>query len=104
MDGFELIGIITDDTKTKAGKDFYDIYYFKYNDVRINSKKIVTVSEELSFARNTKIIISIDNNVVFEFLVNPDEEFLTMAADDSIRTTYIYLKNLEKQSQYITQY
>jgi hypothetical protein len=104
VDGFELSGIISDDTKTKVGKDFYDFYYYVYNDKKINSKKIVTVSEELSFARNTKIIISIDNNVIYEFLARPDEEFLTLVADDSVNATYVYLKNLEKQSQYITQY
>lgn len=104
VDGFELSGIISDDTKTKAGKDFYDFYYYIYNDKKINSKKIVTVSEELSFARNTKIIISIDNNTVYEFLAKPDEEFLTMVAEDSVYATYVYLKNLEKQSEQITQY
>lgn len=104
VDGFELSGIISDDTKTKVGKDFYDFYYYVYNDKKINSKKIVTVSEELSFARNTKIIISIDNNVIYEFLAKPDEEFLTLVAEDSVNATYVYLKNLEKQSQYITQY
>ncbi len=104
VDGFELSGIISDDTKTKVGKDFYDFYYYAYNDKKINSKKIVTVSEELSFARNTKIIISIDNNVIYEFLARPDEEFLTLVAEDSVNATYVYLKNLEKQSQYITQY
>jgi len=103
-DGFELSGIISDDTKTKVGKDFYDFYYYIYNDKKINSKKIVTVSEELSFARNTKIIISIENNTVYEFLAKPDEEFLTMVAEDSVYATYVYLKNLEKQNEQITQY
>ena len=103
-DGFELSGIISDDTKTKVGKDFYDFYYYIYNDKKINSKKIVTVSEELSFARNTKIIISIDNNTVYEFLAKPDEEFLTMVAEDSVYATYVYLRNLEKQNEQITQY
>lgn len=104
VDGFELSGIISDDTKTKVGKDFYDFYYYSYNDKKINSKKIVTVSEELSFARNTKIIISIENNTVYEFLAKPDEEFLIMVAEDSVYATYVYLKNLEKQSEQITQY
>lgn len=104
VDGFILSGIISDETKTKVGKDFYDFYYYIYNDKKINSKKIVTVSEELSFARNTKIIISIENNTVYEFLAKPDEEFLTMVAEDSVYATYVYLKNLEKQNEQITQY
>jgi hypothetical protein len=26
------MGIISDETKTKVGKDFYDLYYYLYND------------------------------------------------------------------------
>lgn len=103
-DGFELIGIITDDTKTKVGKDFYDLYYYLYDEYKINARKIVTLNEEFSFARNTKIIISIDNEVVYEFLAKPDEEYLNEMAQQSIYATYLYLKNLEKQSKYFTQY
>jgi len=58
----------------------------------------------LSFARNTKIIIGIDNEVIYEFLARPDEEFLKAVADESVYVTYLYLKNLEKQSKYFTQY
>lgn len=98
------MGIVTDDTKTKMGKDFYDLYYYYYNDNKINAKKIVTIGEELSFARNTKIIVSIDNEVIYEFLARPDEEFLKAAAQESVYATFLYLKNLEKQSKYFTQY
>ncbi|WP_345799452.1 CsgE family curli-type amyloid fiber assembly protein [Flavobacterium pygoscelis] len=103
-DGFELIGIISDDTKTKVGKDFYDVYYYLYNQYKVNSKKIITLNEEFSFARNTKIVVSIDNEVIYEFLARPDEEYLKEMAEESIYATYLYLKNLEKQSKYFTQY
>lgn len=104
IDGIELVGIVTNDTKTKVGKDFYDLYYYEYRDKNINAKKIITVSEELSFARNTKIIISIDNVSIYEFLARPDEEFLYLVAQESVNATYAHLVNLERQSKYITQY
>jgi hypothetical protein len=103
-DGFEIIGIISDETKTKVGKDFYDLFYYLYNDYKINSKKIVVLTEEFSFGRNTKIIITIDNDVIYEFLARPDEEYINEMADQSIYATYLYIKNLEKQNKYFTQY
>ncbi|WP_235935441.1 CsgE family curli-type amyloid fiber assembly protein [Flavobacterium ichthyis] len=103
-DGFMLSGIVSDDTKTKIGKDFYDMYYYMYNDKKVNSKKIVTVSEELSFARTTKLIITVENNIVLEFIAKPDEEFLKYMAQESINATINQLKKLEKQSKQITQY
>jgi len=104
VDGFELRGIVTDDTKTKMGKDFYDKYYYKYNDIGINAKKIVVITEEYSFGRNTKISVSIDNTVIYDFLVRPDDEFLEAVAQESINATIYYLKDLEKQRKYFTQY
>jgi hypothetical protein len=103
-DGFILSGIISDETKTKMGKDFYDYFYYEYNEKNINSAKIVTVIEELSFGRNTKISISIENVVIYEFLTRPDEEFLVAVAKESVNATFLYLKNLERQSKYFTQY
>jgi hypothetical protein len=104
VDGFELRGIVSDETKTKMGKDFYDLYYYLYNEYKINSNKLVVINEEFSFSRNTKISININNEVVNEFLSRPDEEYIEAMAQQSIYQTYLYLKNLEKESKYFTQY
>jgi hypothetical protein len=103
-DGIDLTGIVTDETKTKIGKDFYDSFYYLYRDYNLNAKQIIKVSEELSFGRNTKIIIMIDNDVVFEFLARPDEEFLEAMAKTSLYETYQFLKKLENEKKYIIQY
>lgn len=96
-DGFEMKGIVSDETKTKLGKDFYDRYYNRYNDEKINASKIIAVGEELSFARNTNIRIVIDNEVIYEFMARPDDEFMSDMIDSSIYATIMYFKNLESQ-------
>lgn len=103
-DGFEMTGIVTDETKTKMGKDFYDSFYYLYRDYNLNARQIVKINEELSFGRNTKIIIMVENEVVFEFLARPDEEFLMAMAKSAIYETYQYLKKIENEKKYITQY
>lgn len=103
-DGFEMKGIVSDETKTKIGKDFYDRYYYLYHEEKINASKIVVVSEELSFARSTKIIITIENEIIYEFVARPDEEFMTTMTNSSIYATMLYLINLEKQEKYFIQY
>ena len=96
-DGLEMKGIVSDETKTKLGKDFYDRYFNRYNDEKVNASKIVTVREELSFARNTNISIVIENEIVYEFMTRPDDEFMSDMIDSSIYATTIYFKNLEDQ-------
>lgn len=103
-ESFTLRGIITDNTKTRIGKDFYDKYYYKYNDININGNEIVTLIEELSFGRNTKISIEINNEVIYEFLARPDDEFLEAVAEEAVKVSYYYFKEKEKQSTYFIQY
>jgi hypothetical protein len=47
-----------------------------YNDYNINSKKIVVLTEEFSFGRNTKIVVTGNSDVIYEFLARPDEEYI----------------------------
>jgi hypothetical protein len=49
----------------------------------------VVLTEEFSFARNTKIIVGIENEIIFEFLTRPDEEYLSQMAEQAIYATYI---------------
>ncbi|TDE48477.1 hypothetical protein E0H99_16745 [Flavobacterium sp. GT3P67] len=97
-------GIVSDETKTKLGKDFYDRYFNRYNDEKINSSKIVVVGEELSFARNTNITIVAVNEVIYQFMARPDDEFMSDMIDRSIDATILYFKNLENQEKYLIQY
>lgn len=92
------------ETKTRIGQDFYDRYYYKYNEIGINAKKIVVIGEEFTFARNTKIIISIDNSIVYEFLARPDDEYLEAVAQEAVEGTFYFFKDQEKQNKYFIQY
>jgi hypothetical protein len=103
-DGLEMLGIISDETKTKLGKDFYDYFYAFYNKIKINSAKIVTVDEELTHGRTTKIAVRMDNEIINEFISKPDDEFLSYMAEDSANKVFEYLKNIEKQKKLIMRY
>ena len=103
-DGFELIGIVSDETKTKFGKEFYDYFYGKYQEKKLNARKIVKIEEELSFGRTTRIRVVIDNDLINEFVSRPDEDFLLYMAEDSIAKLIKYFQDVEKQKNYITQY
>ena len=103
-DGIELLGIVADETKTKFGKDFYDFFYFYYTYNKINGDKVVKIDELRSFRRNTKITISVEEEVVFEFYSRPDNEFLEEMAKTAIRQVFKYFQKLKTEKSYITQY
>lgn len=103
-DGLEMLGIISDETKTKIGKDYYDYFYTFYNKAKINSPKIVTIEEEMTFARTTKISVKIDNETISEFISKPEDEFLSAMAEDGVNKVFEYLKKIEKQNKLIMHY
>lgn len=104
VDGIEMIGIVANDTKTKLGNDYYDMFYAQYSKLKINTTKIVTVQEELTFGRTTKITILVDSDIVEEFISRPDEDFLKYMAESAASKLFKYFKDLEKQNKLITHY
>jgi hypothetical protein len=104
VDGIEMVGIVANDTKTKLGSDFNDLFYAQYSKLKIHTTKIVTVQEELSFGRTTKITILVDGETVEEFNSRPDEDFLKYMAESSASKVFKYFKDLEKQNKLITHY
>jgi hypothetical protein len=103
-DGLEMIGILSNDTKTKLGNDFYELFYKEYTKLKIKSSKIVTVQEELTFGRTTKIMVSVDGEVVNEFVSRPDEDYMKYMAEYVSNEVFKYFKNLEKQNKSIMRF
>jgi hypothetical protein len=103
-DGVELRGIVLEETKTKPGRDFYTEYYSKYMYYSVNGPKIVTIKEELAIANNTMLQVKIDDEIIMEFIVRPQNDFIKGMADIAVRRTMAYFQNLEKQKDIIKQY
>lgn len=103
-DGIVLTGIVLEDTKTKAGRDFYKYFYSAYMTNGIDSEKIITISETLALGVNTRIQVKIENTVLMEFFARPKDDFLKAMADTAIRKVYTYIQNLEKEKQMIMKY
>jgi hypothetical protein len=103
-DGILPIAIVSNDTKTKFGAEFYEFFFNAYNNLKIRTTKIVKIQEELSFGRTSRIIVSVDDNSIAEFITQPDEDFLKEMAAYVADEVLTYFKNLAKQEKFITQY
>lgn len=73
---FELKGLTIDETKTKVGKDFYDIFYMQYSQMSDKSSGAVTISELPLRGTSGQISIQIDDKVIYSFMTNPNEDYL----------------------------
>ena len=99
-----LRGIITEDTKTKPGRDFYIEFSSLYRLQQINGIEVVKVFERFSFGRSTIMEVQVGNTVVHRFFTQPRREFLLEQAKIAIVNVSRYFANLERSKNYIRQY
>lgn len=59
------ISFILDDTRTRSGRDFYDIFYSGWNELEIGTDRTITIKEQFIRGRNTRIEITLGDEIVF---------------------------------------
>ncbi|MCF8714953.1 hypothetical protein JM658_08950 [Joostella atrarenae] len=103
-EGIILEGIVEEDTKTKAGKDFYGFFYQKYNMNDIKTNKIIKIEEAISFGRSTRILVKVGDVIIYQFFAQPKLDFLKAHADQAMIYLNGYLQKLEQASVGPTRY
>ena len=102
-EGIVLTGMVTDKSKTKPGKDFYDFFYQKYSMSPNQGNKLIEIDEMISFGRTTRIMVKINNRVIYQFSAKPKLDFLKEQADVALKQVsryFEYLKNRNELNRY----
>jgi|SRR5690606_9360490 len=81
----ELSGLTIDDTKTRMGQLFYEAFFKKYNQIPEKHEGTIIITEIPSFGRNSRITITIEDQIIYTFLSKPDEEAMEAEANSTIR-------------------
>ena len=89
----EIDGLLVDDTKTKAGKDFYDLFYNRWEAPVAAKNYSITVSEKPFRLTTTLIVISINDDIVYQDILQPRQELIEAQTADAISVTQNYLAN-----------
>lgn len=92
----EIDGLLVDDTKTKSGKDFYDLFYGGWEAPQGAKNYSITISEKPFRLTSTLIIVSINENVVYQSVLQPRQEIIESQSEEAILLTQDYLANYEE--------
>ena len=105
-DGFEIEGLVIENTVTKAGLDFYRYYYAEYLNKQIKTDKNIIIEEVLAgfSIRSSKITVKVDNQLVWQFFAQPRKDFLKKMASTALSRSIAKLQQIEKQKNNFTQY
>ncbi|WP_159520876.1 CsgE family curli-type amyloid fiber assembly protein [Sunxiuqinia indica] len=92
----EIDGLLVDDTKTKIGRDFYDMFYSNWEAPANAKNYTITVKEKPFRMTSTFIEISINDNLVFQSVLQPRQNIVENLSQQAIVQTYNYLLNYEE--------
>lgn len=92
----EIGQLIIDNTFSKAGNDFQQLFNTQWNWPTENAQQfIITISEKPSFVNSTIVEISINDLKVFESFLQPRYDILEETAGQAIDITLQYILNYE---------
>lgn len=106
QDGFEVSGLVIENTITKVGRDFYRYYYAEYLNKQIKTSKNILVEEVLAgfSVRSSKISVKVDNQLVWQFFAQPRKDFLKKMASVAVSRSIAKLQQIEKQKDNFIHY
>lgn len=104
IEEFYFRGLVTEETKTKAGRDFYKMFEARYRQQQINGKEIVKIKEVFSLGRNTNLEIYIGHQLIYKFYAKPKEDYLKAVTDQAIFLVAKHFQDLEKLANDIQRY
>lgn len=106
QDGFVIEGLLIENTKTKAGRDFYRYFYSEYSNKNITSSKNILIEEVIAGfgGRSSKISVKVDNQLVWQFFAQPKKEFLKKMAGIAISRSIAKLQQIEQQKNNVIHY
>lgn len=102
--GFILKGLISDETKTKFGRDFFRIFEDKYRNGATKGRKIVTIKETFALANTTKIQVLIGNEKFLEFVLPPKNDIIADYANQTYERVVRYFQQTENKLNNLNRY
>ena len=92
----EIDGLVTDATRTKMGRDFYDLLYQKFTAPSGSKNYSVVVSERPYRATTTQVQIFVNDEVVFEQFLQPRYEVLEELSGMAVQAIQAFLMNYDE--------
>lgn len=92
----EIDGLVVDETRTKIGRDFYDMFFSIWLAPQKAKNYIITIKEMVLPGLATQIIVTVNDNEVFKQRVQPRYEVLKQMTEYANKMAVRYLNNYEK--------
>ena len=94
----EIDGMVHDDTRSKVGRDFYNVFYTYWQQPADARNFTIRISEQPSPNLGTTIYVTVNYTETFRMRLQPRYEMIEEAGKYAVRQTYAYLQNNYKET------
>jgi curli production assembly/transport component CsgE len=92
----EIDGLLIDETKTKSGRDFFDIFYMNWQAPQNARNYSIFVRENPYRLMTTQIEVKLNETTVFRSFLQPRADIIEQQAEYAVSQTLLYLANYEE--------
>lgn len=97
--GLEIDGLIVDETRTRTGSDFYNLFYTHWEVPPQTCNFTIIIMEQPVPQMGTRITLKINDDEVVQFMLQPRYEVIEELAQQSVQFVrqYLYERELMRQ-------
>lgn len=99
VDALEIEGLIIDETRSKAGRDFYDQFYAKWSAPQGVSNFSITIKELPARGRAARVLVKVNDEAVARPMLQPRSDIIELLAEQSVNIVTRHLQNKQKMSK-----
>jgi curli production assembly/transport component CsgE len=92
----EIEGLIVDQTQTKIGHDFYDLFYSNWQAPENFSDYTIVIEEKALPQLGTQVTIEINENQIFQQVLQPRYDIIEATAEYAVELAFNYIENYEE--------
>ncbi|NVO30308.1 CsgE family curli-type amyloid fiber assembly protein [Hymenobacter lapidiphilus] len=89
--GFEIEGLVVDQTISKLGRDFYSVFFSTFESPAGSGDYVVTITEKPARGTSILVTVAVNNTDLLEMPLQPNEEYIDAAASEAVSTVTQHL-------------
>lgn len=97
--GLEISGLVVDQSITKPGRDFYDLFYGQWEAPAGIQEYTITIGEKPARATTTLLTVRVNDDDLLEFPLQPSYDLIQEAVSEAIAYVQDYMVQQQSLSQ-----
>lgn len=89
----EVNGLVHDETRTKTGRDFFEVFYSSWESPPEAGNSSIRITEQPEASLGTIVFVKVNQTEIFKIQLRPGVDYIQKAGKKAAHQTYKYLKD-----------